>query len=627
MDIVEVVGDFVQLKKSGSSYKALSPFTTEKTPSFFVVPSKGIFKCFSSGKGGDAITFIQEVDGLSYVEALKYLAEKYGIELVEEQQSDEQLENQNKRESLYIILNFACQHFQERLLQHEEGKSVGLTYFKERQISEASIEKFQLGYTLNIWDDLYNTAVKKGYQEELLEEAGLIIRKEDRIYDRFRGRVTFPVMNVTGKVVAFGARILTSDKKQPKYINSPETELYHKGKVLFGLYQAKQAIRMQENCYLVEGYTDVIALHQAGIENVVSSSGTALTEDQVKLIKRYAPNVTVIFDGDAAGLKAAFRGIDILLENGLNVKAVALPDGSDPDSYSKELGTSAFKNYLDQKATDFIRFKTSVLLDDVQGDPIRKSEVIRDIVNSISKIDDAIKRSLYIKECSDLLDISESVLIMEQNKLLIDRNKQKNKPSFDPEPESFVMPIEDEQVENLDINRIIIHQEKESIRVLLNYGQEKIYPSEEESKTLLDYFLTEAEEIHFIHPVYNKMLSIMKENFEKGLQTGTEVLMESEDSEIQKTVIDLIAPKYEISELWKTRYHIHVPQELDNVKQVSYTNILRLKFWYIQHLIEEKSLTLKNADESQLDDILDEITEMKKIEMEIAEILGNVTVK
>ena len=362
VDIVEVVGDFVTLKRSGSSYKALSPFSNERTPSFYVVPSKGIFKDFSSGKGGDAISFVMEVDGLSYVEALKYLAQKYGVEIAEEAQTDESLKAQNKRESLYIILNYAKDYFHDLLINHEEGRSVGLSYIKEREISNESLETFELGYSLGQWDGFMKAALAKGYDKDLLEEAGLIVVKEEgKTYDRFRNRVMFPIHNSSGKVVAFGARILITDKKQPKYLNSPETPLYHKSNILYGLFQAKQAIRQDDNCYLVEGYTDVIGMHQSSIKNVVSSSGTALTEPQIKLLSRYSKNVTVIFDGDAAGIKASVRGIDMLLEGGLNVRAVALPEGEDPDSYSKQLGSTAFQHYIKEESQDIIRFKTKAI--------------------------------------------------------------------------------------------------------------------------------------------------------------------------------------------------------------------------------------------------------------------------
>lgn len=631
IDIVDVVGDFVNLKKSGSSYKALSPFTAEKTPSFYVVPSKGIYKCFSSGKGGDAINFVMEIDGLSYVEALKYLAAKYQIEIEEEEQTDEALAAQNKRESLYIILAFASKYFTDLLLNHTEGQSIGLTYFKERGFTEETIHNFNLGYSLNQWDHFHQEALKKGFNEDLIEEAGLVVKKEDRSYDRFRNRVIFPIHNVTGKVIAFGARIMSSEDekvKQPKYINSPETELYNKSQVLYGLFQAKQSIRQADNCYLVEGYTDVISMHQRGISNVVSSSGTALTSDQVKLIRRYSPNVTVLFDGDPAGIRASMRGIDMLLEGDLNVKVLPLPDGEDPDSYSRQLGTSAFKHYLESEAQDFIQFKVKLLTADIKNDPIKKAGVIKEIIESIAKINDSVKRALYIKECSSLLDISESVLIVELNKILLSRKKEKQTPL---KPGSVViedtLPIEDEQIESLDIAKIIAFQERESIRVLLNYGDHKILTGEMSDEVLINYFLREASEIQFTHPTYNRIMAIVKEKASEGVIVDLSYFLQLDDKEIRDTVIELSTNKYEISEQWKSRHHIYVPHESEHLKDVTYTNILRLKFRILQHMIEEENLKLKDSKSEDVDMILDEINDLKKMEMEIAEILGNVTIK
>ena len=629
MDIVEVVGDFVNLKKSGSSLKALSPFTAEKTPSFYVVPSKGIFKCFSSGKGGDAITFVMEVDGLSYIEALKYLAAKYNIAIEEEVQTDEIQEAQNERESLYIVLKFATDYFQNLLHSHEEGKSIGLSYFKERGFSDEIIESFNLGYSLNVWDHFHQKGIKSGFTKENLEAAGLIVSKENKIYDRFRGRVMFPIHNVTGKTIAFGARILVSDaaKNQPKYLNSPETELYNKSRVLYGLYQSKQQIRQEDNCYLVEGYTDVISMHQVGVKNVVSSSGTALTEDQVKLIKRYTQNVTVLYDGDAPGIRASFRGIDILLEGGLNVRAVTFPDGEDPDSYSHKLGATAYVHFLTEGAVDFIKFKTALLMDDVKDDPIKKAGVVRDIVESISKIGDAIKRSVYLKECSDLLQISEAILIAEQNKILITQ-KRSNQNTFQyAEETSGILPLESEEIAVTDFSKIIAYQEKESIRVLLNYGDEIIQKTDENEITLWDYFISESEDIEFTHPIYNKIFKAMVQRNKEQLPLSFEYFLSIDDPEIQKTIIELCAPKYEISEFWKEKYHIEIPLEEDFIKDLTYSNILRLKFRVIQHLIEVQNEKLKTAIEGDVDALLDEISELKQTEMEIAKIIGNVTVK
>ncbi|HTH56493.1 MAG TPA: DNA primase, partial [Cyclobacteriaceae bacterium] len=361
VDIYDVVSDFVSLKKSGQNYKGLSPFNNEKTPSFFVVPAKGIFKDFSSGKGGDAFTFVMEHEKMSYVEAIRYLAKKYGVEIKEDRSSGESKEAQSERESLYILMNFAKDFYKQTLTQSEEGKSIGLSYFRERGFNDRTLEKFELGYALEGWENFSKEAISKGYNKELLEKTGLVVKKEDgSSYDRFRGRVIFPVHGLSGKVVAFGARMLGKEKNQPKYINSPETEIYHKSDVLYGLYQGKNAIRQHDVCYLVEGYTDVISMHQADVENVVASSGTALTENQIKLIRRFTENITVLFDGDNAGIKAALRGIDMILRGGLNVRVMLFPDGEDPDSFSRKVGTTEFQKYLKEHTQDFVSFKAGL---------------------------------------------------------------------------------------------------------------------------------------------------------------------------------------------------------------------------------------------------------------------------
>lgn len=633
MDIVEVVGDYVTLKRSGSSYKALSPFSAEKTPSFYVVPSKGIFKDFSSGKGGDAITFLMEIDGLTYVEALRYLAGKYGVEIAEEQQSDEAQEAHNRQESLFILLNFAKEHFRSLLWENEEGQSIGLSYFRERGFTDQTIRDFELGYTLEEWDNLLRTAEARGYRQELLEEAGLIISKEDgKAYDRFRNRVIFPIHNISGKVVAFGARILSKDKKQPKYINSPETTLYNKSRILYGLFQARQEVRKENNIFLVEGYTDVISMHQTGIKNVVSSSGTALTEDQIKLIKRYTENVTVIFDGDAAGIKASIRGIDMLLEGGLNVRAVALPEGEDPDSYSKGLGASAFRHFIESESQDIIRFKTRLFLEDAKEDPVKKASLIKDIVRSITKIDDPVKRTVYLKECSDLLGINESVLIAEQNKLLIEKNRNREQHSFESAPPPFTpedfLKTQPAALDQTDIVKVIELQEQESVRVLVNYGKNQILNQDQMSQELIAYFLTEVEEIQFTNPVYKEILEEFKRQLELGVIIDGDYLLDHGSEQVKRVVVDLMTPRHEVSENWEKRFQIHVPRELDHLKDVSYSNILRLKFRIVQHLIEEENKKLKNAvEDAEIDQLLDEINEYKKIEMSIAGMLGNVTVK
>ncbi|UXX78763.1 DNA primase [Reichenbachiella carrageenanivorans] len=626
MDIYEVVSDFVALKKSGSSYKALSPFTNEKTPSFMVSPAKGIFKCFSTGKGGDAITFLMEVDGLSYLEALKYLAQKYAIAIEEDEADPNYLAEQSIRESLFITLNFAKDHFVKNLWETNEGKSIGLSYYKERGFSEETIRRFDLGYSLDQWQGLMDAAKSAGYKDEFLEQTGLKIVKEDKAYDRFRGRVVFPIHNITGKVIAFGARTLKSNEKGPKYINSPETELYTKSKILYGIFQAKNEIRNQENCYLVEGYTDVVSLSQAGITNVVASSGTSLTEEQIKLIQRYTKNVTVLFDGDKAGIKASMRGIDMMLTGGLNVKAVPFPEGEDPDSYSKKLGGMAFKEYLDDNAQDFIAFKTGVFLKDGGDDPIKKAESIREIVHSISLIPDPIKRTVYIQECSRLLHVDEGTLISETNKLLLKSSKEKWEAPMPELPPEAYEPQQNET--NVSRDEIIQVQERESIRMLLNYGAELIDGLEGDQMHLADYFMSESEDITFETPIYSQILEIFKTNLANGEVTSIKDFLDHNDPEIKRAAVDLSTDRYEISANWSEKFQINVAHESQTLKNSTYTNILRLKFRIIQKMIAENMENLKSAsEEEQINKFLSIQGDLKSMEMTIAKILGNVTVK
>lgn len=410
MRVEEVIGDFVQLKRAGSNYKGLSPFSNERTPSFMVSPVKQIWKDFSSGKGGNAIAFLMEHEHFTYPEAIRYLAKKYHIEIEENEQSTEEKAQADERESLYIVSEYAQQYFQDTLFNTEAGKAIGMTYFKERGFTEETIQKFRLGFSPDEWTAFTDTALAKGYQLEFLEKTGLTIVNGDRKFDRFKGRVMFPIHSMSGRVLGFGGRILTNDKKQAKYLNSPESEIYHKSKVLYGIFFAKQAIAKADNCYLVEGYTDVIQMHQKGIENVVASSGTALTQDQIRLIHRLTPNITVLYDGDAAGLRASIRGVDLILEQGMNVKVCTFPDGDDPDSFACKTAYEDLVLYLENNATDFIRFKASLLMQEAQNDPIKKAETIRDMVESISKIPDLIKREVYVRECATIMDISEQVL-------------------------------------------------------------------------------------------------------------------------------------------------------------------------------------------------------------------------
>ncbi len=408
--VEEVIGDFVQLKRAGSNFKGLSPFSDERSPSFMVSPVKQIWKDFSSGKGGNAVAFLMEHEHFTYPEAIRYLAKKYNIEIEETVQTDEEKINTDVRESMFMVSEFAKDYFHNTLLYSEEGKAIGLSYFKERGFTSETINKFSLGYSPETWDAFAKEALGKGYKLEFLESTGLTIPKDDKPFDRFKGRVMFPIQSMSGRVLGFGGRILANDKKAAKYLNSPESEIYHKSKVLYGIFQAKQAIAKQNNCFLVEGYTDVIQFNQAGIENVVASSGTALTPDQIRLINRLTKNITVLFDGDAAGLRASIRGIDLILEEGMNVKVCTFPDGEDPDSFAKKTPYEELVLFLENNSKDFIQFKASLLMGEAKNDPIKKADLIRDMVVSISKIPDRIQREIYIQECSRIMDISEQVL-------------------------------------------------------------------------------------------------------------------------------------------------------------------------------------------------------------------------
>ncbi|MDQ6527811.1 DNA primase [Flavobacterium sp. LHD-85] len=408
--VEEVIGDFVNLKRAGSNFKGLSPFSDERSPSFMVSPAKGIWKDFSTGKGGNSVKFLMEHSQFTYPEAIRYLAKKYNIEIEETEQTEAEKANTDIRESMYLVSEFAAKYFQDVLVNSEEGKAIGLSYFKERGFTNETIKKFNLGYSPETWDALTKEALGKGYKLEFLESTGLTIPREDRPFDRFKGRVMFPIQSMSGRVLGFGGRILTNDKKAAKYLNSPESDIYHKSKVLYGIYHAKQSIAKQNNCYLVEGYTDVIQFSQAGIENVVASSGTALTPDQIRLINRLTRNITVLFDGDAAGLRAAIRGIDLILEEGMNVRVCSFPQGEDPDSFARKNSHSDLVAYLENNSKDFIQFKASILMGEAKNDPIKKADLIRDMVTSISKIPDRIQREVYIQECARIMDISEQVL-------------------------------------------------------------------------------------------------------------------------------------------------------------------------------------------------------------------------
>lgn len=614
LDIVEVVGDFVSLKKSGSSYKALSPFTTEKTPSFFVSPSKQIFKCFSTGKGGDAIEFLKEVDSMTYIEAIKYLGEKYGVEINE---SESNYVVNTEKESLLIVLNKTKEFFKENL-NSSDGKSIAISYFDHRNISKEMVEKFELGYSLDKWDSLYNHLIKNQFEDNQIINAGLILENNNKKYDRFRNRIIFPIHNLSGKVIAFGARIIKDEKNQPKYINSPETSLYIKSKVLYGLYQSKNNIRKEDTCYLVEGYTDVISLFQIEINNVVSSSGTSLTSEQIKLISRYTKNITILFDGDKAGIDASLRGMDLILENDMNVKIVSFPEGEDPDSYSKKVGKDKFLEFIKLNETNLINYKINLLNTKYKDDPVKKSEMIFDIVRSISKIPNSIKRSVFLKEASNLLDINEQALISEMNKLLIGKENK-----FSPTNNLIK---EEKKEDNKTITSAINFYERECVRMLVNYGTTDFEVIGLDRKSFIDYFLNEIEDVEFENKNYLEIIEVFKREFKKDKIIDINYFLTDEFAALKDDIIDLSANKYEISKQWRDKFNIHVSEETDSLKKTTYTNILRLKFRLIRKMINDNMQNLNTSDKVNIDEETIKLhNKLKSAEIDIAKKLGNVT--
>lgn len=635
--IEEVVADFVSLKKRGVNYLGNCPFHDEKTPSFTVSPAKGIYKCFGCGKGGNSVNFVMDHEQLSYPEALKYLANKYNIEIEEEELTPEQKQKQSSRESLHIVMTAARDYFTQQLFETDEGKSVGVSYYKKRGFTEETLQKFQLGYNPSKWDAFTTFALENGYQIEYLEKAGLTKISGDKKFDFFNGRVMFPIHNLTGKVIGFGGRTLKTEKKIAKYFNSPENEIYNKSKVLYGLYFAKKSIVQEDNCYLVEGYTDVISLSQAGFENVVASSGTALTKDQIKLIKRYTPNITILYDGDFAGIKASFRGIDMILQEGMNVRVVLFPEGEDPDSYAKKLSKEELNQYIEDNTKDFIHFKSDVLLNDIGNDPIKKAELIQDIITTISLIENEVKRSIYISECSQLFDISEKALYNELNKILRKNFKKENKI---PKEESQSLPTyqynTEEEKRNNDTSSS--YQEQDIIRLLLNYGDKNIeitHINEDNKEEILvvsvvEYIIHELanDDITFENKVYQLIFNKFIEFLEKEELFNPKTLYQDNNSEIVKTSISLTESPYVLSENWKNYHQIYVTTEDLKLKFAVEHSILALKQKKVESQIQKIQELLKTEKEEEkvLDLMAQQVQyiELKKI---IADKLNRVVLK
>ncbi|GEO04130.1 DNA primase [Adhaeribacter aerolatus] len=618
-DIVEVVGDFVTLKKKGQNMWAPCPFHHEKSPSFSVSPAKGIYKCFGCGKAGNSLQFIMDIEGIGYVDALKYLARKYAI-AIEEEVTPELTQAQSEKESQYILSNFAKDYFHDILLNHEQGKSIGLPYFKDRGLAMPTIQRFELGYSLEAWDGLTAKALAQGFQLEFLESTGLTIRKEDKKYDRFRARVMFPIHNLSGRVVGFGGRTLKSNDKTPKYVNSPESEIYHKSDVLYGMYQAKQAIRSQDLCYLVEGYLDVLSLSQGGIENVVASSGTSLTEGQIKLIGRYTKNITVLYDGDAAGIKASLRGIDLILEGGLNVNVVLFPDKEDPDSYIRKVGDTAFKKYIDTNAKDFISFKTELLSQEAEHNPVKKAEAIREIISSISKIPDSIKRAVFLQRCSVIFGIEEQVLLTEYNKLMKQERPKPASPTI-PTTEPELTPQPEDEVAADDA--ILLHHEREVLRLLVNYSAHQL----PEGEPFLPYLLAQLEDIDFKIPIHARLITLFQEVVKQSSLVSPDYFINYPDGEIRQEAISLLTDKFELSENWET-HQIFVPRETDMLQFAADTAVLRLKWRNVQQMIKENAELLKTEkDFPEIMKIMTLIKTLQQYEVEIGAQLGVVVVR
>lgn len=625
--IEEVVGDFVSLKKRGTSMIGLCPFHNEKTPSFHVSVGKGIFKCFGCGQGGDSVRFIMEHEKATYPEALRYLANKYSIEIEEVENSPEEQAVNDRRESLYIVSGWAAKFFHQQMMETDEGKSIGLSYFKERGFRDDIIKKFELGYSPDIWDALTQQGLKEGYNIQFLEDTGLTIRKDnEKLYDRFRGRVMFPIHSFTGRVIGFGGRTLKTDKAVPKYVNSPESDIYHKSNVLYGLFFAKKSMRDEDNCYLVEGYADVLSVHQAGVENVVASSGTSLTIEQIRMIGRFTKNITILYDGDEAGIKASLRGLDMILEEGLNVKVVNFPDSHDPDSYVQEFGSAAFKTHIEQNKKDFILYKTGILLKDAGNDPIKRAGIIREVVESIAKIPDGIKASVFVRECSSLLQIEERVLISELNKIRLGKIK-KDTNSYTPQnnPDTIPISIEPELAGISDTDE---KQEREIIRLLLNYGHELVHWDDITDTYIAPYIIANLADVNFENVLCARIIDEYKKQLENGALPSEQDFIKHTDHEIADLAISMVSSPYILSDNWYAKRKIYVRNESTNLRLTILGGIFHLKKRKVDRILKKIRDDIQAETDSDNQTILmRHYMQVKEVEKGISNFLGSVILK
>lgn len=628
-EIVDIVSDFVTLRKRGVNMLGLCPFHNEKTPSFTVSPAKGIFKCFGCGKGGNSVNFIMEHENLTYPEALKWLAKKYSIEVQEQEESEEEKQLKDERESLMIVSGFAQKFFTRFLWEENEGRTIGLSYFRERSFRDDILKKFEVGFAPDGKTPFTDAAQKQGYKIEFLEKTGLTIKRDDWVRDRFAGRVMFPIHNLAGRVIAFGGRILKEDKQTAKYLNSPESEIYHKSRVLYGIYQAKREITKTDNCYLVEGYTDVLSMHQAGIENVVASSGTALTVEQIRMVRRFTPNITIIYDGDAAGIKASIRGIDLVLEEGMNVKVLLLPNGEDPDSFAKKMGASAFLDYINTNETDFIRFKTQLLLKETENDPVAKARLITDVIRSVAVIPESITRSVYIKECSKLLDVSEEVLYSEVRK-----QKWKQNDDFKKREERVVRQVKQPQqfVEPKLNETELSTEDLEFLRFLLKHCNRIITMKDKESKEefeiqVKDMMIGEIENDDLVseNPLFRKIFDDVADNLENEEFDPWKHFVYHPSGEVSRLATDLLSDKYIESKRW-TKAGAFTEKEEDILDVLIPRIISEYKLSKVKQMLSEIEKAIDAASvANDFDKVIHEQSvymNLKRVERDLSKMLG-----